>query len=110
MRSRSHRTLLYEAPVATGALLFLGAAILPQLKSSPSKKLENHAHAVALHVFHYNFCRLHQTLKVTPAMEARVTDRLWEIADIVRLIDEATPPPGPRGPYENRRANGENSN
>ena len=68
------------------------------LTNAFSKKLENHAHAVALHIFHYNFCRLHQTLRVTPAMEAKVTDRLWEIADIVRLIDEATLPPGPRGP------------
>lgn len=51
-----------------------------------SKKLENHAHAVALHFFYYNFCRIHKTLKVTPAMAAGVTDRLWDIKDIVRLI------------------------
>lgn len=70
-----------------------------RLTNAFSKKLENHAHAVALHIWHYNFCRLHQTIKVTPAMEASVTDRLWEISDLVRLIDEATPPPGPRGPY-----------
>ena len=50
----------------------------------------------------YNFCRLHQTIKVTPAMEAGVTNQLWEIGDIVRLIDDATPPPGPRGPYRKR--------
>ena len=80
------------------------------LTNAFSKKLENHAHAVALHIFHYNFCRLHQTLRVTPAMEAKVTDRLWEIADIVRLIDEATLPPGPRGPYRKKKANGEDSN
>ena len=81
-----------------------------RLTNAFSKKLENHAHAVALHVFHYNFCRLHRTIKVTSAMEAGVTDRLWEIADIVRLIDEAAPPPGPRGPYRKRRPNGEDSN
>ena len=80
-----------------------------RLTSAFSKKLMNHAHAVALHIFHYNFCRLHQTLRVTPAMEAGVTNRLWEIADLVRLIDEATPP-GPRGRYKKRRANGEISN
>ena len=51
---------------------------------------------------HYNFCRIHQTLRVTPAMEASVTDRLWEIADIVGLVDEATPKPDPRGPYKKR--------
>ena len=73
-----------------------------RLTNAFSKKLENHAHAVALHVMHYNFCRLHQTIKVTPAMEAGVTNQLWEIGDIVRLIDDATPPPGPRGPYRKR--------
>ena len=81
-----------------------------RLTNAFSKKLENHAHAVALHIWHYNFCRLHQTIKVTPAMEAGVTDQLWEIADLVRLIDESTPPPGPRGLYKKRRANDENSN
>ena len=81
-----------------------------RLTNAFSKKLENHAHAVALHIWWYNFGRLHQTLRVTPAMEAGVTDRLWEMADLVRLIDEATPPPGPRGAYRKRGANGENSN
>ena len=81
-----------------------------RLTNAFSKKLENHAHAVALHIWWYNFGRLHQTLRVTPAMEAGVTDRLWEMADLVRLIDEAAPPPGPRGPYRKKKANGENSN
>ena len=73
-----------------------------RLTNAFSKRLENHAHAVALHFFHYNFCRLHQTLRITPAMAAGVTDRLLEMADIVRLIDEATPPSSPRGPYRKR--------
>ena len=81
-----------------------------RLTNAFSKRLDNHAHAVALHIFHYNFCRLHKTIKVTPAMEAGVTDRLWEISDLVRLIDEATPPPGPRGPYRKRRGKGKDSN
>lgn len=51
-----------------------------------SKKLENHGHAVALHFMFYNFCRIHKTLKVTPAMAANVTDRLWDIEDIVNLV------------------------
>lgn len=59
-----------------------------------SKKVENHAHSVALHFFYRNFCWLHSTLRCTPAMAAGVTERIWEIEDIVRLIDEATPPPG----------------
>ena len=81
-----------------------------RLTNAFSKRLEAHAHAVALHMFHYNFCRLHKTIKVTPAMEAGVTERLWEICDIVRLIDEAAAPPGPRGPYRKRQGNGEISN
>lgn len=73
-----------------------------RLTNAFSKKVENHAHAVALHTWWYNFGRLHQTIRVTPAMEAGVTNQLWEMADLVRLIDDATPPPGPRGPYRKR--------
>ena len=73
-----------------------------RLTNAFSKKIESHAHAVALHFMYYNFCRLHQTLKVTPAMAAGVTEKLWEMADIVKLIDEAAPKPGPRGPYKKR--------
>ena len=69
-----------------------------------SKKIENHAHAVALYYMHYNFCRIHQSLRVTPAMAAGVTERLWEIADIVRLVENAAPKPGPRGPYKKRNS------
>ena len=58
-----------------------------------SKKIENHAHAVALHFMHYNFCRIHQTLKVAPAMEAGVTNRLWDVSDIVKLVEDAQPAP-----------------
>ena len=59
-----------------------------RLTNGFSKKLENLAHAVALHFMHYNFCRIHRSLRVTPAMEAGVTDHLWEIEDIVRLLEE----------------------
>src|SRR5713226_2566507 len=45
------------------------------------------AHAVALHQMYYNFVRIHQTLKVTPAMAAGVTDKLWEVSDIVTMIE-----------------------
>ncbi|MEO8129175.1 MAG: IS1 family transposase [Bryobacteraceae bacterium] len=58
-----------------------------RLTNAFSKKVENHAAAIALHYMHYNFCRIHQTLRVTPAMEAGVTDRLWSITDIVALLD-----------------------
>lgn len=58
-----------------------------RLTNAFSKKVENHACAVALHSMYYNFVRLHQTLRMSPAMAAGVTDRLWEMADIVDVID-----------------------
>ena len=57
-----------------------------RLTNAFSKKVKNLAHAVALHFMYYNFCRIHQTLRVTPAMEAGVTKRLWSIGDIAGLI------------------------
>ncbi len=57
-----------------------------RLTNAFSKKLENHIHAVALFYMHYNFVRIHQTLRVTPAMAAGVTQRLWSMADLVALI------------------------
>jgi len=73
-----------------------------RLTNGFSKKIENHAHAVALHMMYYNFVRIHKTLRVTPAMAAGVTDRLWEIADIVELIENREEAPKPRGPYKKR--------
>jgi len=58
-----------------------------RLTNAFSKKVENLGHAVALHFMYYNFCRIHQTLRVTPAMEAKVTDHLWEIEDIINLLN-----------------------
>lgn len=52
-----------------------------------SKKIENHVCSVALHAMYYNFVRIHQTLKLMPAMAAGVTDRLWEIDDLVEVIE-----------------------
>jgi IS1 family transposase len=76
-----------------------------RLTNGFSKKVENHAHAVALHMMYYNFVRIHKTLRVTPAMAAGVTDRLWDISDIVKLVEEAEPAPKPRGPYKKRAIN-----
>ena len=59
-----------------------------RLTNGFSKKVENHIYAVSLHFMYYNFCRIHKTLRVTPAMEAKVTDRLWDIEDIVKLLIE----------------------
>jgi IS1 family transposase len=57
-----------------------------RLTNAFSKKVENLGCALALHFMYYNFCRIHQTLRVTPAMAAKVTDRLWEIEDIIALM------------------------
>ena len=59
-----------------------------RLTNAFSKKIENHAHSVALHHMHYNFVRVHRTHLVTPAMAAGVTDRLWTIGDIVNLVEK----------------------
>ena len=52
-----------------------------------SKKVENHAHNVVLHFMHYNFCRIHQTLRVTPAMQAGLSKTVWEIEDLAALVE-----------------------
>jgi hypothetical protein len=57
------------------------------LTNAFSKKLENHKHQVALHFMHYNFCRIHQTLRVTPAMEAGIAGHVWGLEEIVGLLD-----------------------
>jgi len=58
-----------------------------RLTNAFSKKIENHAAAISLHMMYYNFVCIHQTLRTTPAMAAGVTNRLWEIEDIVALLD-----------------------
>ncbi len=57
-----------------------------RLTNGFSKKVENHEHAIALHYMHYNFCRVHQTLRVTLAMEAGMTDHIWTIEELVIII------------------------
>jgi IS1 family transposase len=57
-----------------------------RLTNAFSKKVENLGYALALHFMYYNFCRIHQTLRMTPAMKAGVTDRLWDIEDLISLI------------------------
>jgi IS1 family transposase/lambda repressor-like predicted transcriptional regulator len=59
-----------------------------RLTNAFSKKIENLGHAVALHFMYYNFCRIHQTLRVTPAMEAGISDHAWTIEEIVNLLEE----------------------
>lgn len=75
-----------------------------RLTNAFSKKLDNHIHALALYFAFYNFCRIHKTLRVTPAMAAGITDRLWTLDDIVAKIDAMAPAPKPRGPYKPRNS------
>lgn len=59
-----------------------------RLTNAFSKKIENHAHAIALHFMHYNFVRIHKSLKVAPAMAAGVSNTLWNLEDVVKMSDE----------------------
>ena len=64
-----------------------------RLTNAFSKKMDNHKAAVALHFMHYNSARIHQTLRVTPAMDAGVSDHVWSCEDIVGLLDWAAAHP-----------------
>jgi IS1 family transposase len=64
----------------------MGMRRFTRLTNGFSKKAENLEHAVALHYMHYNFCRIHQTLRVTPAMEAGVSDHVWNLDEIINLV------------------------
>jgi IS1 family transposase len=75
-----------------------------RLTNGFSKKVENHANAVALHFAYYNFVRIHKTLRVTPAMTAGVTDKPWEMADLIAVLEATEEGPKKRGPYKKRGA------
>lgn len=66
----------------------MGNRRMTRLTNAFSKKAENHAHMMALYFMHYNFVRLHQTLKITPAMAAGVTSKLWEMSDMVKVLED----------------------
>jgi IS1 family transposase len=59
-----------------------------RLTNAFSKKIDNLGYAVALHFMHYNFCRVHQSLRVTPAMEAGIADHIWTVEEVVGLLSE----------------------
>ena len=59
-----------------------------RLTNALSKKLDNHAHMVALYALWYNFVRIHKTLRTSPAMAAGIESRLWSMEDVARMIDE----------------------
>lgn len=76
----------------------MGMRRFTRLTNGFNKKLENHCNALALYFYHYNFCRQHKSLRVSPAMAAGVTDHLMSMEDLCAMIDEANPTKK-RGPY-----------
>ena len=68
--------------------LRMGSRRFTRLTNGFSKKVANHAHSVAIHTMHYNFVRIHQTLRCTPAMAAGVTTKLWELEDMVKVLED----------------------
>lgn len=72
-----------------------------RLANAHSKKFENRCHMVALYAVWYNFARINGAVKMSPAMAANLTQRLWSTSDIVALIDKAASSPKPSGPYKN---------
>jgi IS1 family transposase len=79
-----------------------------RLTNAFSKKLDNHIHALGLYFVFYNFTRIHKTLRMSPAMAAGVTNRLWSLDDVIAKIDELAPQPTKRGP--SKKHSDENSN
>ncbi len=71
-----------------------------RLTNAFSKKFDNHCHALALYFVWYNFVKVHKTLRISPAMAAGITDKLWSIEDIAALVEAAEPKSGKRGPYK----------
>jgi IS1 family transposase len=75
-----------------------------RLTNAFSKKLANHEASIALYAIHYNFARIHKTLRVTPAMEAGLSNHLWSYEEIAGLLDKDAAPPAKRGPYKKQPA------
>ena len=76
-----------------------------RLTNAFSKKIGNHAAMVAIHAVHYNFTRIHKTLRITPAMAAGLSDHVWSLEEIVCMADTYMQKPGKRGPYKKRISN-----
>lgn len=76
-----------------------------RLTNGFTKKIDNHIHMLSLYFVHYNFCRIHKTLRASPAMAAGVSDTLRDMEWIVGLIDARAPKPGPRGSYKKDNSN-----
>jgi hypothetical protein len=101
LRSRQGEERPYRQSGSAGRWRYLD--LDTRLTNAFSKRVENHCHQLALYFVFYNFARRHQTLGVSPAMAAGVSDRLWSMDDIVALIDAAEGGPEKRGPYKPRQ-------
>jgi IS1 family transposase len=88
----------------------MGNRRFTRLTNGFSQKVDNHLHMLSLYFIHYNFCRIHKTLRVTPAMEAGVSDVVRDMEWVVGLIDARSPAPKKRGPYKKREREKEISN
>jgi hypothetical protein len=86
----------------------MGMRRFTRLTNAFSKKVDNHIYALSLYFVHYNFCRVHKSLRVSPAMVAGVADRLRSMEDVLALIDARAPKAGRRGPYRKRADVSEN--
>jgi IS1 family transposase len=80
----------------------MGMRRFTRLTNGFSKKLENHLHMLSLYFVHYNFVRVHKSLRMTPAMAAGVSKTLHDMEWLVGIIDDAAPAPKPRGPYRKK--------
>jgi hypothetical protein len=78
----------------------LGMRRFTRLTNAFSKKVQNHEAMVAIYAVHYNFARIHKTLRITPSMAAGLSDHVWSLEEIVMMADNYLPKPGKRGPYK----------
>jgi IS1 family transposase len=93
----AHKSNIYGKPAAehistsicerNNLTMRMGMRRFTRLTNAFSKKIENHEASIALHYMHYNFCRIHASLRVTPAMEAGVADHVWTMEEVVALLD-----------------------
>ena len=106
MRGRPRKDLVSTSAVKRQNLTMrMSMKRFTRRTSAFSKRIENHAHAVALHFMYYNFCRIHRSIYIAPALAAHVTRWIWEIREIVEMVEETMPPPDPRGPYKKSNSN-----
>ena len=83
----------------------MGMRRFTRLTNGFSKKIDNHMHAIAIYFMHYNFVRIHQSLRVSPAMAAKVSETLWSLEDMAALIEANEAPPKKRGSYKKKFSN-----